>query len=200
MVSTFWLINIGMTREGYAAQGLRHAFRPAIVSTSGRIHGQLLRLLFNLADKKTSNSISGACEPPLAWRARKPLPWALRSSAALALGLAMPRAPATELVFWHRVSDCAPKGCGLLFSFLFLFYLFALSALACCSEVTVTSVSLPPFVSRRGLSNTNQRLSPDLFNSPASRSANLLARPPVLTALSPFRPGSSPGHVTQLSR
>ena len=25
-------------------------------------------------------------------------------------------------------------------------------------EVTVTSVSLPPFVSRRGLSNTNQRL------------------------------------------
>ena len=76
-----------------------------------------------------------------------------------ALGLAMPRAPAPELVFWHRVSDCAPKGCGLLFSFLFLFYLFALSALACCSEVTVTSISLPPFVSRRGLSNTNQRLS-----------------------------------------
>ena len=102
---------------------------------------------------------SGACEPPLAWRARKPLPWALRSSAALALGRAMPRAPATELVFWHRVSDCAPKGCGLLSSFLFLLYLFALSALACCSEVTVISVPLPPFVSRRGLSNTNQRLS-----------------------------------------
>ena len=102
--------------------------------------------------------ISGACEPPLVWRARKPLPWALRSSAALALGLAMPRAPATELVFWHRVSDCAPKGCGLLFSFLFLFYLFVLSALACfdcCFEVTVTSISLPPFVSRRGFSNAN---------------------------------------------
>ena len=29
--------------------------------------------------------ISGACEPPLVWRTRKPLPWALRSSAALAL-------------------------------------------------------------------------------------------------------------------
>ena len=43
-------------REGYAAQGLRHAFLPAIVSTSGRIHGGLLRLLFNLADKKTSKS------------------------------------------------------------------------------------------------------------------------------------------------
>ena len=34
-------------------------------------------------------------------------------------------------------------------------------------EVTVTSVSLPPFVSRRGLSNTNQRLSPSLFPLPS---------------------------------
>ena len=42
-------------QEGYAAPGLRHAFLPAIVSTSGRIHGELLRLLFNLAYKKTSN-------------------------------------------------------------------------------------------------------------------------------------------------
>ena len=42
-------------REGYAAPGLRHAFLPAIVSTSGRIHGELLRLLFFLADKKTRN-------------------------------------------------------------------------------------------------------------------------------------------------
>ena len=39
-----------------------------------------------------------------------------------------------------------------------IFCLF-LSAFACSFEVTVTSVSLPPFVSRRGLSNTNQRLS-----------------------------------------
>ena len=65
--------------------------------------------------------ISGACEPPLVWRARKPLPRALRSSAALALGLAMQRAPATELVFWHRASDCAPK---LSLFCLFLFPLF----------------------------------------------------------------------------
>ena len=35
---------------------ITHAFLPAIVSTSGRIHGEQLRLLFNLADKKTSNS------------------------------------------------------------------------------------------------------------------------------------------------
>ena len=46
----------------YAAQGLRHAFLPAIVSTSGRIHGELLRLLFNLADKKTSNSLAALGE------------------------------------------------------------------------------------------------------------------------------------------
>ena len=68
--------------------------------------------------------ISGACAPPMVWRARKPLPSALRSSAALALGLAMPRALANELVFGHRASACAPKGCGLLFSSLSLFYLF----------------------------------------------------------------------------
>ena len=49
-------------QEGYAAPGLRHAFLPAIVSTSGRIHGELLRLLFNLADKKTSNSFEALGE------------------------------------------------------------------------------------------------------------------------------------------
>ena len=48
--------------------------------------------------------------------------------------------------------------CSLLFSFLFLF-LCSSCFCACRLEVTVTSVSLPPFVSRRGLSNTNQRLS-----------------------------------------
>ena len=52
-------------REGYAAQGLRHAFLPAIVSTSGRIHGELLRLLFNLADKKTSNSLRPLVRPSM---------------------------------------------------------------------------------------------------------------------------------------
>ena len=41
-----------------------------------------------------------------------------------------------------------PKDASFSFLFCFLFYLFALSAFACCSEVTVTSVSLPPFVSR----------------------------------------------------
>ena len=39
-------------RGGYQAHGLRHAFMPAIVSTSGRIHGELLRLLYILADSR----------------------------------------------------------------------------------------------------------------------------------------------------
>ena len=32
----------------------RRAFLPAIVSTSGGIHGELLRLLYIIADKKTT--------------------------------------------------------------------------------------------------------------------------------------------------
>ena len=55
--------------------------------------------------------ISGACGPPLVWRVRKPLPSALRSSAALALRLARQRAPVPEHVLWSRVSGCAPNGC-----------------------------------------------------------------------------------------
>ena len=49
-------------REGYAAPGLRHAFLPAVNSTSGRIHGELLRFLFTLADKKTSRSFEALGE------------------------------------------------------------------------------------------------------------------------------------------
>ena len=63
------------------------------------------------------------CGPPLVWRARKPLPSALRSSAALALGLAPQHAPVPEHVFWFRVCDCAPNGCSLLFSISLLFLL-----------------------------------------------------------------------------
>ena len=56
----------------------------------------------------------------------------------------------------------------LLFSFL----LFALSTFACRFEVTVTSVSLPPLMSRRGLFNTNQRLP-----SPPSKKTTHKIRP-----------------------
>ena len=53
--------------------------------------------------------ISGACGLPLVWRARKPLPSvpsALRSSAALALGLARQRAPVPE----HRLCSLPVVG------------------------------------------------------------------------------------------
>ena len=63
--------------------------------------------------------ISGACGPPLAvWRARTPLPSALRSSAGDCL--ARQRAPVHEHRLRSWVSDCAPTGCSFLFSFIFL--------------------------------------------------------------------------------
>ena len=44
-------VKVDKYREGYAAPGLRHAFLPAVVSTSGRIHRELLRLLFVLVGR-----------------------------------------------------------------------------------------------------------------------------------------------------
>ena len=110
------LINIGR------ATRLQACVRPACLgSTSGRFHGELLHLLFLLADRKATRyfealglalarpsmltlmftagvgvGISGACGPPWVWRARKPLPCALRSSAAFALGLERRRATVPE--------------------------------------------------------------------------------------------------------
>ena len=117
-------------------------------------------------DKKTSNSLAALGRPSMLnlrfiagvgvgilahascpWPGvRTSLPWALRSSAALALGLAA-RALATELVFWHRASDCAPKDAAFSsfpVSSLSLF----LSALL-VAGVTVTSVYSPVCVASR---------------------------------------------------
>ena len=41
----------------HEAHGLRHAFLPTIVLTSGRIHSALLRLLYLLADRKTTRFV-----------------------------------------------------------------------------------------------------------------------------------------------
>ena len=41
----------------HEAHGLRHAFLPTIVPTSGRIHSALLRLLYLLADRKTTRFV-----------------------------------------------------------------------------------------------------------------------------------------------
>ena len=45
----------------------------------------------------------------------------------------------TELVLWHRASDSAPKGCGLLFSFQSLFYLLV-SFCACLVALKLRSL------------------------------------------------------------
>ena len=87
---------------------MRHAFLPAVVSTSGRIHRDILRLLDILDDKMTTRyfehwvrpsmsilratggggaGISGACGRLLAWHAHRQLPCALKFSAKHALGL-----------------------------------------------------------------------------------------------------------------
>ena len=70
--------------------------------------------------------ISGACGPPLVWRAHKPLPSALRSSAALALGLGRRRAPVPDVTPEHRFS-----GPGVLpaTSLDVAFFLFSISLL-----------------------------------------------------------------------
>ena len=88
-------------RDGYAAHGLRHAFLPAIVSTSGRIHGELLRLLFNLADKKTSNSLAALgeaidVESEVYCRRRSGNFWRMR--AALGLACAQAATLGTQVV------------------------------------------------------------------------------------------------------
>ena len=88
-------------REGYAAHGLRHAFLPAIVSTSGRIHGELLRLLFNLADMKTSNSLAALgeaidVESEVYCRRRSGNFWRMR--AALGLACAQAATLGTQVV------------------------------------------------------------------------------------------------------
>ena len=77
---------------GYAAKGMRHAFLPAVVSTSGRMHGELLRLLYILADRKTPCT-SGPWVRPSMWTLRLTQPycwhrsgffWRMRASYGLA--------------------------------------------------------------------------------------------------------------------
>ena len=68
---------------------------------------------------------SGACGPPLVWRARKPLPCALRSPASLALGLERRRAPVPEHCLAVLGLCLRPHGMSpsLLFSSSLLFLL-----------------------------------------------------------------------------
>ena len=76
-------------RAGYAAQDMRRAFLPAVVSTSGRIHGDLLRLLYLLADNKTKRHFRDLREvldvdsEAYCWR-RSGFFWRMRASLGLA--------------------------------------------------------------------------------------------------------------------
>jgi hypothetical protein len=53
-------------RDGYAA--IKYAFLPCVISTSGRLHGEFLRLLYIIAHRRTSNWLQAATKSP----ARKP--------------------------------------------------------------------------------------------------------------------------------
>ncbi len=76
-------------RAGYAAQDSRRAFLPAVVSTSGRIHGEFLRLLYLLADNKTQLHFRALDEAidvdseAYCWR-RSGFFWRMRASLGLA--------------------------------------------------------------------------------------------------------------------
>ena len=76
-------------RAGYAALDVRKAFLPAVVSTSGRIHGDLLRLLYLLADNKTKRHFRDRHEAidddseAYCWR-RSGFFWRMRASLGLA--------------------------------------------------------------------------------------------------------------------
>ena len=76
-------------RAGYAALDVRRAFIPAVVSTSGRIHGDLLRLLYLLADNKTKRHFRDRHEAidedseAYCWR-RSGFFWRMRASLGLA--------------------------------------------------------------------------------------------------------------------
>ena len=61
-----------------AAQDMRRDFLPAVVSTSGRMHRELLRLLYLLADNKTKlhfralDEAIDADSEAYCWRAGRP--------------------------------------------------------------------------------------------------------------------------------
>ena len=102
-------------RKGYVAPSLRHAFLPAIVSTSGRIHGGMLRLIIGYSSFLPTKRLPVPSRP---W-AR---PWmsTLRFTAGVGVGSSgactigpMPK----HQRFW--VLLCAPTGCSLAISFLF---------------------------------------------------------------------------------
>lgn len=75
-------------RDGYLAPDRRRAFLPAVVSTSGRIHGEPLRVLYILADIKTNQFFSNSGDKDYSheafrWR-RGEFSWHIRAKLGLA--------------------------------------------------------------------------------------------------------------------
>ena len=138
---------------------MRKAFLPAVVSTSGRIHGDLLRLLYLLADNKTKRHFraldeaidvdseaycwrrsgsSGVCGLPSAWRVLRPQPCPLRFSAKATRGPAPGALVFEPLHLTPDSGSLSPPRISLSFlSCLFL------SFCVCRPEVTVTSLHPP---------------------------------------------------------
>jgi hypothetical protein len=83
-------------RDAYANRpGTTHAFLPCVMSTSGRIHGELLRLLYILADRRTRRYFAnlGDEEPgtdAFTWR-RGQFFWQHRAAIGLANAIAVVR-------------------------------------------------------------------------------------------------------------
>ena len=86
ITSTRQKLRLHFTR---AALDVRRAFLPAVVSTSGRIHGDLLRLLYLLADNKTKRHFRDRHEAidddseAYCWR-RSGFYWRMQASLGLA--------------------------------------------------------------------------------------------------------------------
>ena len=93
---------------------MRRAFLPAVVSTSGRIHGEFLRLLYILADNKTKLYFRALDEAidvdseAYCWR-RSGFSWRMRAS----LGLACAQATTLCSGFRQR-QPVAPRRAVLL--------------------------------------------------------------------------------------
>ena len=151
-------------RDGYLAVDHRRAFIPAVVSTSSRIHSELLRVLYILADIKTTRFFSDIGDKDYSheafrWR-RGEFFWHIRAKLGLACAQAATmRSQVVGQSLWGSTRD-PYHGFGLYPSllascdFIFCFVLCGFSLLllcllfACGVEVSVTQTHLQTHLAR----------------------------------------------------
>jgi hypothetical protein len=138
-------------RDGYLAPNHRRAFLPSVVSTSGCIHRELLRVLYILANIRTTQFFSDIGDKDYSheafrWRWGEFF-WHMRAKLGLACAQAATMRSQVVGQFLRGLTETV--SCG--FSLLFLCSLFA-----CGVEVSVTSDSPSLFVSLRGFCNTSR--------------------------------------------